>query len=100
MERVGCGNEDLRAKNHWLEFLSNIIGSKLIMAEITLKRDGYALEMKTFKSSDGKNSYLIFKESDGKYHSFVEVEAKDAAIHCGSQLSRDETTRQHWDSLW
>lgn len=70
------------------------------MADITLKREGYSLEFRTFESTDGKNLYLVFKEKDGSYHTFVEVEAKDAAIHCGSQLEREQITRRHWDKLW
>lgn len=70
------------------------------MAEITLKKDGFGLALKTFESSDGKNTYLVLKESDGSYHAFVEVEAKDAALNCGSTLDREEITRKHWDSLW
>jgi hypothetical protein len=70
------------------------------MAEITLKKDGFGLALKAFQSCDGKNTYLVLKESDGSYHAFVEVEAKDAAVNCGSTLNRDEITRKHWDSLW
>lgn len=70
------------------------------MAEITLKKDGFSLAMKTFQSNDGKNTFLVLKESGGAYHAFVEVEAKEAALNCGSKLNRDEITRKHWDSLW
>lgn len=70
------------------------------MTDIKLKREGYSLEFRTFESGNGKNTYLVFKEKDGSYHTFVEVEAKDAAIHCGSELDREEITRKHWDELW
>ena len=70
------------------------------MPEINLKRNGFGLPIKTFESSDGKNTYIVFKQSDGSYHTFVEVEAKDAAMHCGSEFDREEQTRKHWDRLW
>jgi hypothetical protein len=70
------------------------------MADIKLKRDGYGLDFRTFESDNGKNNYLVFRNSDGAYHTFVEVEAKDAAVHCGSKLEREEITRKHWDELW
>ena len=70
------------------------------MPEISLKKSGYGLPIKTFKSADRKNTYIVFKQTDGSYHTFVEVEAKDAAIHCGSDLDRSEITRKHWDKLW
>lgn len=70
------------------------------MSEINLKRSGMGLPIKTFESADGKNTYIVFKQSDGSYHAFVEVEAKDAAVHCGSKLDRSEITRRHWDKLW
>jgi len=70
------------------------------VADVKLKREGCSLQFRTFESENGKNTYIVFKEKDGSYHTFVEVEAKDAAIHCGSSLSRDEITRSHWDKLW
>ncbi|UTW47127.1 hypothetical protein [Bacterioplanoides sp. SCSIO 12839] len=70
------------------------------MPDIRLKRKGYGLPIKTFESGDGKSTYIVFKQPDGSYHTFVEVEAKDAAMHCGSQLDRTEITRKHWDTLW
>ena len=70
------------------------------MSEISLKRKSNGIQFRTFESDDGKNTYIVFKESDGSYHTFVEVEAKDAAIHCGSELDRNENTRSHWNALW
>jgi len=70
------------------------------MSEISLKRKSNGIQFRTFESEDEKNTYIVFKESDGSYHTFVEVEAKDAAIHCGSTIDRKENTRIHWNDLW
>lgn len=70
------------------------------MSTINLKKSGSTLPIKTFESMDGKNTYLVFRQSDGSYHVFVEVEAKGAAINCGSNLDHSEITRKHWDKLW
>lgn len=70
------------------------------MNEINLKKRTNGIQFRTFESEDGKNTYIVFKESNGSYHTFVEVEAKDAAIHCGSSLDRNENTRSHWGELW
>lgn len=70
------------------------------MSEISLKRKSNGIQFRTFESEDEKNTYIVSKESDGSYHTFVEVEAKDAAIHCGSTLDRNENTRSHWNDLW
>jgi hypothetical protein len=43
---------------------------------------------------------LVFKLPDGSYHTFVEVEAKEAAIKCGATMGRRATTRQLWDEVW
>jgi hypothetical protein len=64
------------------------------MPDITLKRANAGLPIRTFQSPDGKSTYLVFKQSDGSYHTFVEVEAKDAAVHCGSELPRESITRK------
>jgi hypothetical protein len=66
----------------------------------TAKNQGYGLEIRTFEDQSGR-THIVFKSLDGSYHAFVEVEAKQAAIDCGSRLSRDENnTREHWKSLW
>ena len=42
------------------------------------------------------NRYLTVETPDGVVHFFVEVEAKGAAMDCGSGLGRDEAnTRTH-----
>ena len=61
------------------------------------KRQGIGLEMKIFVGGDG-NSYLVFRTQEGAYHTFVEVEAKQAAKECGS--TTEGSTRQRWDRLW
>jgi hypothetical protein len=61
------------------------------------KRQGVGLEMKTFKGDDEQN-YLVFRTPKGSYHTFLEVEAKEAAAHCGAR--RKGTTRQMWENLW
>lgn len=68
--------------------------------KITLKKGNTGLPVRTFNSSDGKNTYLVFKQIDGSYHAFVEVEAKDAAMSCGSELGKNKQTRSHWNKLW
>jgi len=55
------------------------------------------MEIRTFKGSKG--TYLVFK-TKGAYHTFVETEAKFAAMDCGSGLARSANTRVHWDKLW
>lgn len=65
---------------------------------IKSKRAGFGLEMRTFEGSKG--TYIVFKLPKGAFHAFVETEAKDAAIDCGSGMSRDENTRTHWKKLW
>lgn len=72
------------------------------MSEITLKKNGTGIsvpDIRTFESKDGKNTYVVLKQGKS-YHTFVEVEAKDAAIECGSKLERNAITRQHWNVLW
>jgi hypothetical protein len=48
------------------------------------KRKGTGLEIKTIKGSSG-TLYLFMKTPNGAYHAFAEVEAKKAAIDCGSK---------------
>ena len=61
------------------------------------KRKGAGLEMRTFQGKDG-NSYLVFRTSGGSYHTFVEVEAKQAARACGTPV--EGNTRRMWEALW
>jgi hypothetical protein len=42
------------------------------------KKSGFGLEARTFISGSGE-AYLVFRSLDGSYHTFVEVEAKQAA---------------------
>ena len=42
------------------------------------KRHGTRLEFRTFTGRDG-NDYLVFRNPDGSFHTFVEVEAKGRA---------------------
>ena len=61
------------------------------------KRQGLGLEMKTFKGDEGQN-YLVFRTGKGSYHVFLEVDAKEAATHCG--IPRYGNTRQMWNDRW
>ena len=61
------------------------------------KKKGLGLEAKTFKGKDG-SSYLVFRSLDGSYHTFVEVEAKQAARECGA--SDGPNTRKMWERIW
>ena len=67
------------------------------MAELTTKRRGTGLEMRTRKGQSGC-TYLILKTGKGSYHVFAEVEAKEAAIDCGA--SPIGNTRSQWRALW
>ncbi|MFN0019676.1 MAG: hypothetical protein ACKVP0_15570 [Pirellulaceae bacterium] len=61
------------------------------------KKDGAELGLKIFAGRDG-NQYLVFRSLDGSFHSFVEVEAKQAARECGSEELAN--TRLMRASLW
>jgi hypothetical protein len=64
------------------------------------KRLGVGLEMKTFKGMDGQN-YLVFRTPRGSYHTFLEVEAKQAAGNCGvADGSPRKNTRKMWETFW
>ncbi len=55
------------------------------------------MDIRTMRGRDG-NTYLVFRTTNGSYHVFVEVEAKEAARQCGAkELSN---TRMMWASLW
>ncbi|MCP8315713.1 MAG: hypothetical protein H3Z51_02465 [archaeon] len=63
------------------------------------------MDVKTFTSEDGKRKYIVFrtpakKAAERAYHVFMEVEAKNAAIDCGSKLPRNVATPVHWDKMW
>lgn len=65
--------------------------------KVKQKRHGFGLEMKTFEGQDG-NSYLVFRTSNGSFHVFMEVEAKEAARQCGT--TKQGNTREMWSALW
>lgn len=48
------------------------------------KRAVTELGLKVFTGRDG-NRYLIFRTLEGSFHTFVEVEAKQAARECGAE---------------
>ncbi|HZY94091.1 MAG TPA: hypothetical protein VFE98_04415 [Candidatus Bathyarchaeia archaeon] len=60
------------------------------------------LDIRTFptKHSKPKKRYLVFRLPDGSYHTFVEVQAKAAALECGAEGGRESNTRTLWDELW
>jgi hypothetical protein len=65
----------------------------------------WPLAIKAFSSTDGKRRYIVFRTPHKRaaqraYHVLMEVEAKDAAIDCGSNLTRYHSTPKHWDILW
>jgi hypothetical protein len=60
------------------------------------KRKGQGLQMKTFTGRSGK-SYLVFRTLKGSYHTFVEIDAKKAAVDCGG---KGPNTRAVWKSVW
>lgn len=61
------------------------------------KRRGFALEMRTFEGSSGQ-TYIVFRTAQGAFHVLQEVEAKEAARHCGE--GAEGTTRQMWQRVW
>jgi hypothetical protein len=63
------------------------------------KRHGTRLEFRTFTGRDG-NDYLVFRNPDGSFHTFVEVEAKEAARECEAEEDDGATTQSMWESLW
>lgn len=66
------------------------------MKKHVAKRDGLALEFKTFEGKSGK-AYLVFRTLKGGYHVFVETEAKEAARDCGAGPGN---SRAQWKSVW
>jgi len=64
--------------------------------KIELKRRGFGLAMKTFQDREG-HCYIVFRSSNGSFHVFAEVNAKDA----GEKITgRRENTRIMWGKLW
>ena len=69
------------------------------MATFKTKKEPYRVQIKTFKG--GKGNYLVMTAGDGKYHVFVEVEAKEAATDCGCKLDpRKSNPTKMWNELW
>ncbi|HEU6453190.1 MAG TPA: hypothetical protein VFT57_17365 [Gemmatimonadaceae bacterium] len=61
------------------------------------KRRNNALEIRTFAGKDGQ-TYVVFRTTGGAFHTFVEVEAKEAARQCGDPPKGN--TRSMWQSIW
>lgn len=66
------------------------------MRKHTAKRQGLALDSKTFSGASGK-SYLVFRTPKGVFYVFVETELKDAARDCGAP---EGNSRKLWKDLW
>jgi hypothetical protein len=70
--------------------------------EISKKRTGFGLEVKTIQGTKG--TYLFFLTKDGSYHTFLEVSAKDAARDCNAKENtsdgRPKNTRAMCKELW
>lgn len=68
------------------------------------KGDLEAICPRILTTLDGKQSYLVYHLSDGSFHVFTEVEAKQAAKNCGAVKEGDPEgdlhTRQFWQMLW
>lgn len=64
---------------------------------IKKKRLGVGLETRTFVGNDDR-TYLVFRSQNGSYHTFVEVEAKQAARECGA--TEEDNTRRMWAQVW
>jgi hypothetical protein len=61
------------------------------------KRRDKVLETRTFAGKDAR-SYIVFRTSEGSFHTFVEIEAKEAARQCGGPVKGN--TRRMWQSIW
>jgi hypothetical protein len=72
------------------------IGKEKVM-QLTQKRQGMGMEMRTFAGRSGA-TYLVFKTGPASYHVFAEVEAKEAARDCG--VEEGSNTRTEWGKLW
>jgi hypothetical protein len=68
-----------------------------VMMQLTAKRKGVGLEMKSFTGASG-TAYLVLRTGPGSYHVFAEVEAKEAARDCGS--TKGANTRSEWNEIW
>lgn len=66
------------------------------MDKLTPKRKGAGLGLRTFIGKSGK-TYLVLRTNGNSYHTFVETQAKEAALDCGIQAGH---TRVRWKELW
>ena len=60
-----------------------------------LRESAEAMGWKSERSREEK-----FRTQDGSFHAFLETEAKDAAMDCGSKQPRKNNPREHWKALW
>jgi hypothetical protein len=59
------------------------------------KRLGYGLNMRVFPTTDDReDQVLLIQDPAGRFHTFVEVEAKQAARRCGAP--KGLTTDESW----
>lgn len=69
---------------------------------ISKKRCGVKLQIKTIQGESG--TYIFMKTTGGSYHTFLEVEAKQAARDCGANEKRYgndmKNTRQMCREVW
>lgn len=69
---------------------------------ISKKRFGVKLQIKTIEGESG--TYIFMKTPGGSYHTFLEVEAKQAARDCGASEKRSgddrKNTRQMCKEVW
>jgi len=64
---------------------------------VKTKRRGLGLDVRTFLAENGE-AYVVFRTARDTFHTFQEVEAKEAARQCGGPLTG--TTQQMWKKLW
>ena len=62
------------------------------------KKVGFGLILDVVRTLDDQHEVLVLREPSGRVHTFVEVEAKQAARLCGAP--RDLTTKQAWNWVW
>jgi hypothetical protein len=66
---------------------------------MTPKRQGAGLVLQTVTGKSG-NTYIVMQTPSGGFHVFVETDAKEAALDCGSPYeAREKNTRQHWQAI-
>ena len=87
----------------------DFIRSKLLLTRQVLQETIQAA-VRRFHGASDVTYYVVHVEHDVRrrlWRVFVDtpsgfelVEAKNAAIDCGSPLGRDSTTHEHWKLLW